>query len=196
MSQLPAHFFVQNDLRGFPLILLVCDVDGKVTRLNRPRRVDREDTCSYIGFTYLAQFAGQFLERFISTGPNSPTCFPSYDPMNLRRRVLCADVPFSPEGARQKRLWQAVPEFHDLRDSSITKNEGNWLNFLHRDRRSPNRSANSLYPGTTRIKTKSAGNYCLGRTSHGVARATESMRGLRLSLVPCPEPRNGLLPAV
>jgi hypothetical protein len=86
-------------------------------------------------------------------------------------------------------------EFHDLRDDSMTLNEGIRRNLLHRDTRIPNRSALFLSPRHKQKKNQKSRDF-LGRTSHGVARATESLRELRVSLVPRFEPRKCLLPTV
>ena len=174
---------------------MIWRVLGKITRPNVGAGVDPEDTYSYIGSTYLARFWGNFWISFSSergrTGGMSlsPSNHPQADFYPRRTGISLL------QGAPQRRLRQAVRNFHDLRDDSMTLYEGIRRNLPHRDTRIPNRSALFLSP-RHKQKNNQKSRDLLGRTSHGVARATESLRELRLSLVPRFEPRKCLLPTV
>ena len=64
IPQLLAHLLLQTEPSGFPLILRVWRSLEKISALNRLQGIDPQDTCSYIGSTYLAQFVGNHLETF------------------------------------------------------------------------------------------------------------------------------------
>jgi hypothetical protein len=103
--------------------------------------------------------------------------------------------PLQARNARQRRCGTARPrKFHDLRALNMTKNERAQAAIPHQDTRNLNCPAwFSLARGARDHKNRRE-LARIGRNSHGTARAFENLRGVRLSLVPCPDPRNGVLP--
>ena len=78
---------------------------------------------------------------------------------------------------------------------SMTKNERAQAAIPHQDMRNLNCHARFSSPRGAANKTRRelAG---VRRTSHGIMRAFESLRGVQLSLVPRPDRRERLLPQV
>ncbi len=77
---------------------------------------------------------------------------------------------------------------------SMTKNEGRQAAISHRDIRIL--SSYAWFPSPRRIEMveqKRREKMWSRRIRHGIARAIEDLRGLRLSLVPGPDPRECLL---
>jgi len=197
MLSLLAHFIEQNDSGGFPFIVRVWTVVGKITNLTRRPDVDREDTDSYIVCTYLARFAGIILGILSSRSARTGRHF-SLSPCDEFQAASGPprDGIFRPKSPARGGHGQTARECLDLRGSSITLNEGNRRNLLQRDTRS---RVNQPEPISPRHKNKSihhSRDVALGDRSHGVACATESVRGLRLSLVPRPGPSVRLLPVM
>jgi hypothetical protein len=116
----------------------------------------------------------------------SPADFGLVRPSYLRLKTLRKSVSGRP-----------LRNFQDLRVMSMTKNQKTQAAIPHQDIRILNCLARFSSPrGRTmqysdrRVATR------LRRNSHGVARAIEGLRGLRRSLVPCPDPWQHLLPEV
>jgi hypothetical protein len=84
-------------------------------------------------------------------------------------------------------------DFHDLRAKSMTKNERAQAAIPHQDTR--NLSCHARF-SSPRGEVNEQNRREFARTRrirHGVARAIENLRGLRLSLVPYPGPRERVL---
>src|SRR5271157_1916251 len=80
---------------------------------------------------------------------------------------------------------------------SMTKNEGTQAAIPHQDTRNLSCRAWFSSPrGKTMKKQSRREKTRTRRFSHGIARAIESLRGLRLSLVPRPDPGECVLPGV
>jgi len=175
---------------------MICCVLEKITSLIWHADVDPGDTYSYIGSTYLVRFCGRYLETFHPGKRSNGRSFPFRHPMNPRWSFIRARLAFPGFKALCRGVCGRLREiFQDLRVDSMTQNEGNCRSILHRGTRIPNRPATFFSPRHNK-KINENSRVCLGRTSHGVARATESLRRLRLSLVPRPEPLQCLLPTV
>ena len=88
-------------------------------------------------------------------------------------------------------------KFQILRAKVMTKRAGTRKAIPHQDGRIPSRLLLFHSPrGTTRSTKTQRDAAGLRRKSHGIARSIEGLRGLRLSLVPRPNSRNCLLPAM
>ena len=84
--------------------------------------------------------------------------------------------------------------FQNLRARSMTNDKGAQAAIPHQDKRNLSCRAWFSLPRDVfyRYSRRDFGE--LRRLSHGIARAIESMRRVRLSLVSCPDPRERLLP--
>jgi hypothetical protein len=83
--------------------------------------------------------------------------------------------------------------FQDLRAMSMTKNERAQAAIPHQDTRNLSCRAWVSSPRGA-MKNKTVGSWLgVRRKRHGIARATENLRGMRLSLVSQPEPGRRLL---
>jgi hypothetical protein len=84
--------------------------------------------------------------------------------------------------------------FQDLRAMSMTKNERIRAAIPHQGTRILSSHARFFLPWGNRLSKQNprerTGNW---RIRHGIARAIENLRGMRLSLVPRPDPRERLL---
>ena len=106
-------------------------------------------------------------------------------------------VQFHPQALSRGVQEKPVRIFQTLRAISMTKNERRQAGIPHQDTRNLSSPAWFSSPrGTTEIKKIRREMTRLRRNSHGIARAIENLRGLRLSLVPCADSRKCLLPGV
>ena len=177
--QLLAHCQQQNELGRFSLILMICCVLEKITSPICPADVDPGDTYSYIGSTYLARFLGIYLETFHPGKRSNGRILPFRHPVNSQRSFIRARLAFPSFEALTRGVHGRLREiFQNLRVDSMTQNEGNCRSILHRGTRIPNRPATFFSPRHNK-KINQNSRVCLGRASHGVARATESLRRLR-----------------
>ena len=136
---------------------------------------------------------GKMCNTSVPGGPKSCT---SKQPAGIgRMRAFGSGFPI-PAPARFRSALGTLQsrEFHDLRAMNKTKNEGTQVAILHRGIRipicpawfsSPRGKRMSEHRRRERTRTR--------RSNHGIARAIENLRRVRLSLVPCPVPRMCLL---
>jgi hypothetical protein len=164
---------------------------------NRRRRLTQKNSDSRLGLLYLVLVCGNFYrmahcrkaERggklpFSAVNEQSPKdCGP------VRYSRLRPKAPAEALKAGQSRLFQ------DLRAMSMTKNERARAAIPHQDRRNLSCHAWFSSPRGTTMKNKIRREEMrTRRCSHGVARAIENLRGVRLPLVPRSNSRERLLP--
>jgi hypothetical protein len=112
-------------------------------------------------------------------------------------RRICFPSHFHPIAPTEAPGGKPGREFQDLRAMSMTKNERAKAAIPHQDMRNLSCPAWFSSPrGTTDTKKVRREKMRPRRNSHGIARAIENLRGVRLSLVPCPDSRKCLLPGV
>src|ERR1700758_979694 len=111
----------------------------------------------------------------------------------MKRFPSSISRPKAPGRGVQGRLLRISKIYADER---MSLNEGKRLKLPNRDARIPSRHACFLSPRLIKASPKNRREMMLGRKSHGVARATKNLRGVRLPLVSRSEPWKCLLPAV
>src|ERR1035437_6554634 len=85
-------------------------------------------------------------------------------------------------------------KFRDLRAMSMTKNERIRAAIPHQGTRTLSSYARFFLPrGDKMLKQSRRERTGIWRFRHGIARAIENLRGVRLSLVPRPDPRECVL---
>ena len=143
-----------------------------------------------------------FRKCFIAARLSRAQFCPIQRPMNSCQTLLVQFGPDRSSHLRSRRSAEASGagqsrSFQDLRAMSMTKDERTWVAIPHKGKRDLScRTRFSSPRGTAvhrigrRAKTRTR------RNRHGFARAIEDLRGVRLSLVPCPDPRECLLQRV
>jgi hypothetical protein len=163
--------------------------------MHPPQGVDSGDTYIYIGTTYLARFWLEISGRFrlaglvrlydsvFLSGSVGPRAIGSAYFLYLRRPV-------------SRRLRASCASFLDRRDRNMTQPDNHCRKILLRDTRIPSEPACFLLPRRNNKPKHKSRVRPWERTSHGVARATKNLRGMRLPLVPRPESWMCLLSAL
>ena len=119
---------------------------------------------------------------------------PLADAFGVRQEIPCLFP--TRKAPRQSEAVQGR-RFRDLRAENMTDINRPSVAYLLTGRESLGHiaSINSPRTGTSSKRVRRAGTH-YGEKSHGIARAFESLRGMRLPLVPFPGSADGLLPGV
>jgi len=137
--------------------------------------IDPEDKETYIGTTYLALFVGIVSETFRFLLGLNGLCLPHHS-TTVDGLVSGQGFIFRLKALNRGAHGKLVRISKIYADESMKLNEGKRSKLPNRDARIPSRHACFLLPRLTRdSKTKKRRAMLLGRTSHGVARATENL---------------------